>query len=64
MADAAEREPADVRRRVEVRDERLQRVVGVVGRRGNGREQRVDERLQVGRELVGREPGLAGARVA
>ena len=63
VLDPQQREPANVGRGVEVRDERLQRVVGVVRRRGNGREQRVDERLQVRRELVGLEPGAPFARV-
>ena len=35
----------------------------VVGGRRNRREQRLDERLEVGGELVGREPGPAFARV-
>ena len=47
VADAAERQAADVRRRVEVRDERLQRVLGVVGRRGDALEQRVEQRREV-----------------
>ena len=38
-------------------------MLGVVARRRDRREDRVEERLQVGRELVGREPGVAGARV-
>ena len=63
VADAAEREAAEVRRGVEVRDERLQRVVWVVGRRRERREQRLEERPEVVGELVGREPGLARARV-
>ena len=61
VPDAAEREAADVRRGVEVRHERLQRMLRVVRGRRHGREQRVDERLQVVRELVRREAGLSGA---
>ena len=64
MADAAEREPADVRVGVEVRDERLQRKVGVVARRRHGLEDRLDERPEVVGELVLLEPRLPGARVA
>ena len=64
VPDAAEREPADVRVGVEVRHERLQRMLRVVLRRRNRREQRLDERPEIGREIVGRQPGAAGARVA
>ena len=63
VVDTAEREPADVRRRVEVRDERLQRVIRVVRGRGHGGEQGADERPEVGRELVRREARLAGTGV-
>ena len=42
----AQRDAAQVRRRVEVRDQRLERRVGVVGRRGDALEQEVEERLQ------------------
>ena len=63
LEDAAEREPAEVGGGVEVRDERLQRVALGVGGRRDVREQHLEERLEVGRELVRREPGLPGARV-
>ena len=63
VLDAQQREPADVGRGVEVRDERLQRVVGVVGGRRHRREQGLAERAEVVGELVGREPGLPCARV-
>ena len=65
VLDACEREPADVRGGVEVRDERLQRVLGVVLRGGNRLEQELEERLQVVGELVRLEAGaaLAGVRV-
>ena len=63
MADPQQREPADVRARVEVRDQRLQRVLGVVAGRRDRLEQRVEERHQVGRQLVRREAGLPGAGV-
>ena len=63
LEDAAEREAAEVGRGVEVRDERLQRVALGVGGRRDVRGEHLEERLEVGRELVRREPGLAGARV-
>ena len=50
--DARDREPADVGRRVQVRDERLQRVGRVVDRRGDVLEQGPEERLEVVLELV------------
>ena len=50
MADAAEREPAHVGRRVEVRDQRLQRMAFFVGGRGDVLEQQLEERLEVGRQ--------------
>ena len=59
MVDAAEREPADVRRGVEVGDERLQRMLLVVIRRRHRDEQRLDERREIGCELVGREAGAS-----
>ncbi len=63
MVDAKQREPAHVGARVEVRDERLQRVVRVVGRRRHRLEDRLEERAEIGRELVGIGAGMAGARV-
>ena len=62
MPDAQQAEPADVRARVEVRDERLQRMVGIVRRRRDRLEQRVEERLQVRAEVVGVEARAAVAR--
>ena len=52
-SDPAEREPADVGRRVEVRDERLQRVALLVGRRGDVLEDEIEQRPEVGLERVG-----------
>src|SRR6266508_4945746 len=63
VVDAAEREPADVRRRVEVRHVRLQRMVVVVLGRGYPLEQRLEERFEVRCERVRREARMAGARV-
>ena len=65
VLDAREREPADVGRGVEVRDERLQRVLRVVLRRGDRLEQELEERLQVVGESFRLEAGaaLAGVRV-
>ena len=63
VADPQQREPADVRACVEVRDERLERVPGVVARRRDRLEERVEQRLQVGRQLVRGEPGTPGAGV-
>ncbi len=62
--DATEREPSHVRIGVEVRHERLQRMLRVVLGRRHRREQRLDERPEIGREVVRREAGAAGARVA
>ena len=47
VADAQKREPADVRARVEVRDERLQGMAGIVRRRGDRLQQHVEERPEV-----------------
>jgi small GTP-binding protein len=60
---AAQREAAEVRRRVEVRDERLERVALFVGGRRNVVEQQLEQRLEVAalRVLVERRP--TGARV-
>ena len=63
VLDAQQGQPADVGRRVEVRDERLQRVLRVVRGRRHGREQGLDERPEIGGELVGCEAGPPGARV-
>ena len=48
MADAADRQAADIGRCVEVGHERLEGVLGVVGRRGDPLEQQVEERRQRG----------------
>ena len=48
MVHAAEREAADVGRRVEVGDERLERVLGVVHRRRDALEHEIHQRPQVG----------------
>ena len=60
---AAEREPADVRVGVEVRDARLKRVRLVVGRRRDALHEQVEQRAQVGalHALLGR--GLSRLRV-
>ena len=50
---AAQREPAEVGRCVEVRHERLQRVTFFVGRRGDVVEQELEERLEVAALRVG-----------
>ena len=63
VVDPQQRKPSDVRARVEVRDERLQRMVGVVRRRRDRCEERVEERAEVRRELVRAEAGVPGARV-
>ncbi len=47
MGDAAEREAADVGRRIEVRDERLQRVALLVLGRRNALEDQVEQRAEV-----------------
>ena len=62
LLDAAEREPADVRRGVEVRDERLERMALLVGRRRDALDDQVEERLEVGRERVRVGPGACPAR--
>jgi hypothetical protein len=64
VLDAQQCQPAHVGRGVEVRDQRLERVVRVVGGRRNRREQRLDERAEIRGELVGCEAGLASARIA
>jgi hypothetical protein len=63
---AAHREPADIRRGVEVRDERLQRVPVVVRGRRDRREERVEEGREGARESVGTRDraGATGPRVA
>ena len=58
VADAQQREPADVRRGVEVRDERLQRMVGVVGGRRDRLEDRLEERLRSSASASGSRPAL------
>ena len=61
LMDAADRDPADVRRRVEVGDVRLQRRALLVLRRGDVLDQQVEQRLQVGARLLQverRGPGL------
>ena len=64
VVDAAEREAAHVRRRVEVGDERLQRVVRIVLRRGHVLENRVEQRLEVLVQLIGAVVrGVTGAGV-
>ena len=64
VVDAAEREAAHVRRRVEVGDERLQRMRGIVLRRGHMLEDRVEQRLEVVLQLVGSlRGGVPGACV-
>jgi hypothetical protein len=59
VADAAQGEAADVRRGVEVRDERLEGMVGLVGRRRDLLEEDVHQRGQIVGEVVG-----VGARSA
>ena len=64
VMDAQQREPADVLVRVEVRDERLQRVLRVVRRRRDRR--RAASRTAAARSSAsssGARPGVAGARV-
>jgi len=63
VLDPEQRKPADVGRGIEVRDERLQRVVGVVRWRRHGREQRLHERAKVVGQLVRCEACAALARV-
>ena len=63
MLDAQEREPADVGGGVEVRDQSLERVLRVVGRRRHRRQKRLHERAEIGGELIRREAGSALARV-
>ena len=60
VPDAQQRQPADVRARVEIRDERLQRMLRVVRRRRDPLEQHVEQRRQIGRELVRVRAGVAG----
>ena len=62
---AAEREPADVRVGVEVRDARLKRVRLVVGRRRDALHEQVEQRTQVGAldALLGRGPARLRVRV-
>ena len=62
VPDPQQRQPADVRARVEVRDERLQRMVRVVGRCGDRLEQRLEQRLERRGEGLGVETGAAVAR--
>ena len=63
MLHAAQREAAEVRRRVEVGDERLERVALLVGRRGDVVEQQLEERLEVAALRVRVERRPTGARV-
>ncbi len=63
VADPEQREAAQVRARVEIRDERLQRVRRVIARRGDRLEQRVEEGRQVLRKLVRVKPGATRTRV-
>ena len=65
VAHAAQREAADVRRGVEVRDVRLERRVGVVARRRDVLDQQVEQRLEVlaRRRLRSATPGPALAFV-
>ena len=63
VADAAERETAEVRRGVEVGHERLQRMAFLVGGRRNGREERLEQRLEILAREVRVERRLPGARV-
>ena len=60
---AREREAADVRGRVEVRHEGLQRMLGIVLGRRNVLDEELEERAQVAGEVVRLESGLAGSRV-
>ena len=63
VANPQEREPADVRARVEIRDQGLQRMLGVVARRRDRVEQRGEQRAEIGCELVRGESGATRARV-
>ena len=63
MANPQQREPADVRARVEIRDQRLQRVLGVVARRRDRVEQRGEQRAEIRFELVRGESCATRARV-
>ncbi len=60
VAHAADRQAPDVRRGVEVGHERLQRVLGVVRRRGDALEQQVQQRREV--LLFNRMPGVVVQR--
>ena len=63
VLDPQQREPADVGRGIEVRDQSLQRVLGVVRRRRHRRQQGLHERAEIVGELVRREAGTSLARV-
>ena len=64
VADPADRQATDVRGRVEIRDESLERMLVVV-RRGRDRlEQEIEEGPQVVRERIDREAGFTGLGVA
>jgi hypothetical protein len=63
LEDAAEREPAQVGRGIEVRHQSLQRMPLGIRRRRDMRRQRLEERLEIRRELVRRQTSLAGARI-
>ena len=61
--DPQQGEPSHVWARVEVRDERLQRMPGVVRGRRDRREDRVEERAEIGCQAVERLAGLAASGV-
>ena len=61
---AAQGEPSHVRRRIEVRDERLQRVAGLVRRRRDVRKHEVHERTQIRASYVRVQRGRPVARDA
>src|SRR5436190_556636 len=65
LQDSQEGKPADVRRGIEVGHERLERMPRVVRRRRNGCQKRLDERTEIGGEVVGLETRstLTGVRV-
>ena len=63
VADAAERQPPDVRRRIEVRHEGLQRRALVVPGSGHVLEQRLEQRRQRRLERVGCAPARSRPRV-
>jgi hypothetical protein len=61
---AADRQAPDVGRRAEVRDHGLQRVAGLVGRRGDRVDEQVEQRLEVLARRVAVQRGLPGLGVA